>query len=360
MRWYRKAQIAWFGIFAVAFLVIAWTVLPITELTADGRPALVLDRVMYSAIGLILAGLLAAAAGGESDYQDALRRYGFASDESFDSNKAMIYWMRVGAIVFLLAPFVLLALEAEGHLTPLSSLRELLASLTSEDAVAIFSLLYNSIYGLCITLLAIDFFLTPLSAQVVRDETSFVSKERFGARATDICSRFLGALKMIAEQNVPELRGTPNVWTKLTVFVGEIEAAKHGVALLSMDLDETEALTAHLTELQDAMEELIEFPLFLSRYDPARPTAGKRHFRNAAGQNMTGALALLGDRLSAVYNDLNLPLPQNSRQLLDRLGKEVTTGWSRVCAAGEAHYQVRATPAPTLRSGPTDVAAAAK
>jgi hypothetical protein len=358
MRWYRKAQLAWFGVFAVASLILAWAILPVASLTTSDGTTFVFDRVVYTAIGLILAGLFAAAAGGETDYQDALRRYGFASDESFDANKAMIYWMRVGAIFFLLMPFALLAVEAEGHAKPISFLRNTLAHLSS-DASEVFSLLYNSIYGLCITLLAIDFFMTPLSAQIIRSETTFASKDKFGARATDVCSRFLGAMKMVTEQNVPDLRGTPNVWTTLAAFVAEIGSAKQGVALLSLDLKEAEAITAHLTDLQGAMEELMEFPMFLSRFDAKNASAGRRQFRNAASKNMAEELTELANCLNNVYADLNLPLPQNSKQLLDRLANEITTTWQRVHAAGETHYQMRPTQTQTPRPSLVAPAAAA-
>ncbi|MEQ1867751.1 MAG: hypothetical protein ABL996_24285, partial [Micropepsaceae bacterium] len=154
MRWYRKAQIALFGVFAVVLLTLAWGVLPVTELSVGGKTAFVFDRVIYTAVALVLAGLLAAAAGGESDFNEALRSKGIASVESFDANKALIYWMRIGAIAFLLAPFVLLAVESEGHLTPLTDLYALLGLTGNSQSASVFALLYNSVYGLCVTLLA--------------------------------------------------------------------------------------------------------------------------------------------------------------------------------------------------------------
>ncbi len=101
MRWYRKAQIALFGVFAVILLTLAWAVLPVTELSVGGQTTFVFDRVIYTAVALVLAGLLAAAVGGESDFNEALRSKGIASVESFDANKALMNWMRIGIVARL-------------------------------------------------------------------------------------------------------------------------------------------------------------------------------------------------------------------------------------------------------------------
>ncbi|NOT42701.1 MAG: hypothetical protein HOP13_19665 [Alphaproteobacteria bacterium] len=347
MRWYRKAQIALFGVFAVVLLTLAWGVLPVTELSVGGKTAFVFDRVIYTAVALVLAGLLAAAAGGESDFNEALRSKGIASVESFDANKALIYWMRIGAIAFLLAPFVLLAVESEGHLTPLTDLYALLGLTGNSQSASVFALLYNSVYGLCVTLLAIDFFLTPLTAQIMRTETSFATKDKLANYAADICSRFLGAIKTIGDQNVPELRGASQVWTTLTAFTTEVDTAKQSVTIAAaFNTEEKQAIVARLTAVQDAMAELIEFPKFLRGFDPSNARSGIKQFKRVANDDMGSALNELLGNLSAVYGDCKLEQPLLTTQTLGKLTKNIEQSWTRICSDARAHYKLPAVAAP--------------
>jgi hypothetical protein len=341
MRWYRKAQLAWFGVFAVVFMTIAWAVLPVTQLTTGQGTTLVLDHVMYTAIALVLAGLLAVAAGAETDYQDALRRYGFSSTEAFDPNKAMMYWMRVGAIVFLLAPFILLALEVEGHLQPISFTRSLLDQHMSTDGVNIFMLLYNSVYGLCVTLLAIDFFLTPLSAQIVRDEASYASKDQLVVQTFTVSSKFVNAMTAIVAQNVPDLRGTPNVWTKLMPVVEEADAIKRGASMLPLNLGVKNLAVEHITALQTSMKELAEFPKFLSDFDSEKRTAGKKNFKRVYARDVSTELVGLTQRVESICADLGLSPPPADKQSLDDSVNQLCAHWQRVRAAAMTHYNVK-------------------
>ncbi len=356
MRWYRKAQIALFGVFTVVLLTLAWAVLPVTELSVAGEKTFVFDRVIYTAVALVLAGLLAAAAGGESDFNEALRSKGIASVESFDANKALIHWMRIGAIAFLLAPFVLLALESEGHLKPLTGLYALLGLNENSQSASVYALLYNSVYGLCVTLLAIDFFLTPLTAQVMRTETSFATKDKLANYVADICGRFLGAMKTIADQNVPTLRGASQVSTTLTAFVTEVDTAKRTVTLAAaFSSEEKDAIVARLTEVQSAMEELIEFPKFLTSFDTSNARSGIKQFKRVANDDIGTALRDLRTSLATVYSEFKLDQPVLSRDMLERLAGNIEQSWKRICSDARVHYKV---PAPI---GPQpEFAAAAK
>ncbi len=341
MRWYRKAQIALFGVFAVVLLTLAWAVLPETELSVAGEKAFVFDRVIYTAVALVLAGLLAAAAGGETDFNEALRSKGIASVESFDANKALIHWMRIGAIAFLLAPFVLLALESEGHLKPLTGLYALLGLNENSQSASVYALLYNSVYGLCVTLLAIDFFLTPLTAQIMRTETSFATKDKLANYAADICGRFLGAVKTIADQNVPTLRGASQVSTTLTAFVTEVDTAKRSVTLAAaFNPEEKQAILSHFTNVQTAMDELIEFPKFLTGFNPSNARSGIRQFRRVASDDMGSALKELRTSLAAVYGEFKLDQPALSKDMLERLAGNIEQSWKKICSDARVHYKM--------------------
>lgn len=356
MQWYRKAQIALFGVFSVLLLTLAWGVLPETELTVAGQKAFVFDRVIYTAIALVLAGLLAAAAGAESDFNEALRSKGVASVESFDANKALMYWMRLGAIAFLLAPFVLLAIESTGQLKPLTGLYALLGLDQNSQSATVFALLYNSIYGLCVTLLAIDFFLTPMSAQIMRSETSFATKDKLANYAASICSRFLGAMKMIGDQNVPTLRGASQVWTTLMSFVREVDTAKQSVDLApAFNTQEKEAILKCLHKVQGAMEELIEFPKFLTSFDPTSPRSGINQFKRVANDNMGTALNELCDSLRALFGEFKLDQPAETTRMVQDLTENIERSWKKICSDARVHYKMPPAPVPQ-----TDFAAAAK
>ena len=336
MRWYRKAQLVWFGVFSVAFMTIAWAVLPVTQLTTANGTTFVLDHVIYTVVALVLAGLLAVAAGAETDYQDALRRYGFSSSEAFDPNKAMMYWMRVGAILFILAPFVILGLEVEGHLKPISLFRAGMSS----DAGNVFMLLYNSVYGLCVTLLAIDFFLTPMSAQIVHKEASFTARDKLIEQAFAVCTKFLGECSDILSLNIPELRGTPQVHTRLMSIVDEVDAVKRGTLMLPINEATKNLAIEHMSALQADMTKLIELPKFLRHVDQQNRTAGKRRFRAIFQRDMSSELDNLKRRLDSICADLQLTPPPTEKQDLVSETSKLCAEWERVRELAITHYKL--------------------